>query len=325
MGSKEGFLQDFAREMEDDESDIKDVRLMGSDGGYVHATKAILAIRNPFFRRMFYGNFKESSQDCDFVELNYCTPVLRFVVAYCYTNEACFDKLFHDKQLNDDSSVVPLVQALDATNYLELPELRKCVLDKVEKCSPWKERPLAIMEELMIRGLIDEELWTSCLGELRANTDTWWSGKDATNTSIGIRDISLALLEELFDSLKEDLPAVYAVDGLKEWNETSESITEEEQLRLQKLASDIDLKSMGIQKLAHVQPCDLFSQDQLYNALVTLGRNVVEATPQELAGRARKQQMRESVPIRQQQGTTRLSYNSDCWGNPTTMHLPMNF
>ena len=77
MANKRKMPKDFVRELDDDDSVIKDVTLKGSDGGRVSATKAVLSIRSPVFRRMFYGDFQESSNDCDSVELNYPAPVLR--------------------------------------------------------------------------------------------------------------------------------------------------------------------------------------------------------------------------------------------------------
>jgi hypothetical protein len=76
--------------------------------------------------------------------------------------------------------------------------------------------------------------------------------------------ISFALLETIFRSLKDKIPVLVAVKALKEWNRTHDSVTEEEQSWLQKLADDIDLKSIRIHRLARVQPCPLFTQNRLY-------------------------------------------------------------
>ena len=85
---------DLLSALEDDESDgFKDVTLIGSDGGRVSATKAVLAIRSPVFRKMFFGEFREASAKCDSVQMNYSAVVLNIVVKYCYTDEIDLDTI----------------------------------------------------------------------------------------------------------------------------------------------------------------------------------------------------------------------------------------
>ena len=258
--------EDFARELKDDDSVIKDVTLIGSDGGRVPAAKAILAIRSPVFRRMFYGDFRESSADCDSVKLDYPASVLKCVVEYCYTSVLCNESFLRSGGLKGDATVVKLVQILDAANYLELSELSKIASDELH-CYPGSS--CVIMQELTIRGGIGGELWSYCMEDVKKYPNSCLFPTRGNNA--GIRGISFLLLETIFRSLKDKLPADVAVRALKEWNETHDSVTEEERSRLQELADAIDLKSIEIHKLAKVQPCPLFTQDRLYKAFVALG------------------------------------------------------
>jgi hypothetical protein len=262
--------EDFARELKDDDSVIKDVILIGSDGGRVPAAKAILAIRSPVFRRMFYGNFCESSSDCNSVKMDYPTSVLTNVVEYCYTS-GTYDK--KGSEVLSDELAVELVRILDAANYLELSELRKTTLHRVlESNSRWSNS-CAIMQELMVRGGIGGELWSACMKRVeKVPRCCFFPGGPKTNS--GICGISFPLLETIFQSLKDKLPADFAVRALKEWNETHDSVAEEERSRLQQLADAVDLKSMEIRDLAKVQPCPLFTKDRLYEAFVALGKKV---------------------------------------------------
>eukprot|EP00562_Extubocellulus_spinifer_P008705 CAMPEP_0178507160 /NCGR_PEP_ID=MMETSP0696-20121128/20072_1 /TAXON_ID=265572 /ORGANISM="Extubocellulus spinifer, Strain CCMP396" /LENGTH=462 /DNA_ID=CAMNT_0020136631 /DNA_START=35 /DNA_END=1423 /DNA_ORIENTATION=- len=62
-----------------------DVTLVGSDGGRVQATRAILVMRSRVFERMLMGDFKEGG--CDEIEMAYSSVVVGYVVEYCYSDE----------------------------------------------------------------------------------------------------------------------------------------------------------------------------------------------------------------------------------------------
>lgn len=97
-------------ELVDDESVIKDVKLIGSDGRYVMAAKAILTIQSPVFRRMFYGNVREAYTRCDSVELDFCTPVLQIMVLFSYTREIRLSLLPEDMKDLNRSALVALLE-----------------------------------------------------------------------------------------------------------------------------------------------------------------------------------------------------------------------
>lgn len=148
------------RELLDDESVIKDVELVGSDGGSTMASKAILAIQSPVFRRMFYGSFREADQSCDRVYLDFSTEVLWAVVSYCYTNRMDFDwsPLLDKEELGllSDAMAISLVRVREAANYFELPKLH-------EKITEILVRPVKGLDCYKFKTTVKKELQT--LGE----------------------------------------------------------------------------------------------------------------------------------------------------------------
>lgn len=171
------------RELEDDESPMKDVALIGSDGGRAMATKAILAVQSPFFRRMFFGDFKEAS--CDSVTLSYPGEILQWVVTFCYTGEWPSGR-FWDKDKSDfflgartDNEALArlLVRLREASDYFELTRLH------TEISLFLKSPPLyidcfkisfVVMDELRSLGETDGDLWTKCEKDMEKLTDLYF-------------------------------------------------------------------------------------------------------------------------------------------------------
>ena len=282
MGSNKE--SDFTRELEDEESLIKDVKLVGSDGGFVRATKAILAIRSPVFHRMFYGNFQESSKDCGAVRLHYSTPVLRVVIQYCYTDAPNFLSLAErskdgqrqvTNQIGDDYAV-ELFQLLDAADYLEMTTLKDLVHQHAHYNLYWDTVIFAIVKELLNTDSTESELWLQCLERLIAD-ERLWSFYPSTGGRAGIAGLSILHLEKLFEALDRKRIALALVKGLKLWQEAHPSCTKEERERLQKLADTIDLQCIPIQELSRLRPCSLFSMERLYKALSKVGKKVKPA------------------------------------------------
>lgn len=231
---------------------IRDVTLVGSDGGRIWATKAVLAVRSPVFCRIF----RESSKnDCECVQLDYPAPVLRAIVAYCYTNEARLERWVCFRgdgtcYVWSDASAVALVQVLDAAKYLELSELVQATLDSFREHT-WL-CTCAILQELLVRGWKGEKFWLTCMAHVKTEPIQCLPGI--------VQASSLLLLETLWESLREKLSPDLTAEVLQLWYEAHGSlISEEERSRLQKLADTIDLQSMGIRKLSKLQPCPLFS------------------------------------------------------------------
>jgi len=161
----------FKRELEDDESPMKDVALVGSDGGRVKAAKNILAMHSPFFRHMFFGNFKEAS--CDSVTLSYPSEILRWVVTFCYIGEwpkeTFWDEdksgFFLGARSDNEAQARLLVRLRDASDYFELTLLH-CEISLVLKSPPLYidcfKISFVVMDELRSLGETDGDLWSKC-------------------------------------------------------------------------------------------------------------------------------------------------------------------
>ena len=101
---------DMVRALEEDDA-MKDVTLIGSDGGRVSASKTVLAIRSPVFKRMFYGNFQEA--ESAEVPMDYTSGVLQVIVNYCYMDVFDLDVIMSaDEDAVDmtDKEAVAMVQ-----------------------------------------------------------------------------------------------------------------------------------------------------------------------------------------------------------------------
>lgn len=264
--STQGLWKDLRSELYDADSVIKDVSLVGTDGGHVPAAKAILAMRSPVFRKMFYGEFKEASGDCDSVEMNYPADVLGGVVSYCYVGIPSLNK---STKLTDEDAAT-YVQARDAAIYLELEEF------KIGMSQILNNRRFgsvcAIMQELMIREGTDGDLFLKCVSWLKLSPRKCLLPSSSCNA--GIRGCSFPLLKIIFELIGGVVPAYTAVEVLISWTETHDAATTEEQSELQELADSIDLNSIETCDLVQIQPCSLFQQDRLFNALVDVGKRV---------------------------------------------------
>lgn len=119
--STEISLQSVLKTLVNDE-DLSDLQLEGKDGVQVFANRAILAARSDVFRKMLYGNFKESQSSVIKIG-KYPGAVLRAIVQYCYTDDS--DMLHYE--CNDAYRAKQLVFLVDAAEYFDLGELREQV------------------------------------------------------------------------------------------------------------------------------------------------------------------------------------------------------
>ena len=157
--------KDMERELLDNDSEIKDVKLVGTDGGHVMASKAILSIHSPVFKRMFYGNFREAGKSCDSVKLEYSTSVLWGVVSYCYTNRIGY-KWFSEVEEESDAMAFNLVWIREAANFFELPKLYEDITKLLSKTVARIKRYKflkVVMTELKTLGDTEGDLWLKCV------------------------------------------------------------------------------------------------------------------------------------------------------------------
>ena len=103
----------------DDES-FHDVRLVGTDNVEVPCVKFMLASRSPFFKNMFFGEFRE--RDDDQVSLSFSSTVLKILVKYCYTNELDLDLFMEAEALSDKEAAI-LIELRAAANYFQMTEV----------------------------------------------------------------------------------------------------------------------------------------------------------------------------------------------------------
>ncbi|CAB9506386.1 expressed unknown protein [Seminavis robusta] len=303
---------DMLRALEDDANDnLKDVTLVGSDGGRVSANKAVLAIRSPVFQRMFFGNFQE--RDSDEVKMdNYPSIVLQVVVKYCYVDELDLDLIYSDDHNNNktnttantnqdeqdeeeeeevdrltDAEAVALVQVRDAANYLELFELHKTISNELGESILSTDVGLenqrkdlacvcAVLQELMARGGSDGSLFLTLLDLVETHPEPCLLPKFSTTHNQGILACSLALLERLLQS--PSVNAFVAVKALQKWNKehnqnSSEDDDDEELTQLQTIANGVQLEQLSAPQLAEIPPCSLFSMERLYKAFVSLSKS----------------------------------------------------
>jgi len=273
--------EDFIREMEDDDSVIKDVTLVGSDGGRVSATKRVLAIRSPVFRQMFNGNFQESREDCDSVQLNYPAQVLRTVVSYCSTNIIDLTYYFEDgdklySHTHSDSSAVALkklrrvvasfavalVQLRDAANYLEMYELHESVSYIFRDKNLFRYAPCFVLQELMNRGDTGGKIWKNCMEFLKEAPGTVLYMAGISRTSFPLLEIICRCMEDNIEDLK-GLHMAHIVAILNAWSKTHPFATEEQRSKLRKYADELDLQKIEIQDLSRIVPCPLFPLKRL--------------------------------------------------------------
>ena len=138
------------------DQEISDVTLQGSDGGTVHAIKAILAARSTLFRKKFYG---EKARDLAIpgekqviVFNHWDCRILHMVVEYCYTDSCSIMKV----DPSEDAARL-MAQLRVASKAFKLPGL----LDKIKQWG-WRQinrhpaLACAMVDEGMRKDDIDE-------------------------------------------------------------------------------------------------------------------------------------------------------------------------
>ena len=209
---------------------------------------------------MFFGNFRESKQDCKSVTLYYTTPVIRELVRFCYTNEVSF-------RIEDARSVKLLGVLLEAGTYFEMSELLEVAVE-------WDGQIVfVLLQELIDRGLKGGKLWGECMKKMNS----------AYVEHAGVEKISLALLETIFEECPSLRPET-RISALQLWHKGNtrkwqvsgqgrlDPATEAIKLRLQKLADETDLEGMYKGALMGLTPCPFFPLERLQKALWGLAK-----------------------------------------------------
>jgi len=139
------------------DEELSDIKIQGSDGGIIVAVKAILSVRSPVFRNLFYRPLNSTeiilSEGKDliiFKEWDCCT--LNLLVEFCYT-----DNVSAMEVKPSDYIVRVMVNLKAASKFFKLQALH----DKVEKWSSKQVRlfpalACALIDEVMKRNDIEK-------------------------------------------------------------------------------------------------------------------------------------------------------------------------
>lgn len=246
--------------------DLQDVRLVGSDGSSVGASKFVLAARSGVFRRMFFGSFQESSST-EVTMDQYPTVVLEVLVRYCYTDVLELDLVTSDDtSIASDHEAVLLWQTREAANYFELFSAHNTLTNELGESVLKDENDMgcmcALLQAMLSGGGKDEPFWQICLDVVSSYPRACLL---PTNTELtkGIQACSLELMEILMELPSLDVSV--ATKALKLWHNchSDESIFK----RVKQLSTQIPLEKMDLVELAELEPCDLFPVLRCYEAL----------------------------------------------------------
>ena len=257
-----------------EEEAFQDVTLVGTDHVDVPATKAILGIRSPVFRRMFFGGFQET--DKDRVSLNYPSLVLKVLIKYCYSDELDLDMIYSDNAgfgLTDEEAIL-MVQLRDAANYFELPDFHISISNELGESIAQKGEILcvcAVLSELFARGETEGPMWSIMMAILEADPEKCLLPQSEWNT--GILSCSLPLFCRI---MTPSVDPFVAVKSIQKWSQANPEVfqpteaTEDEKV-LQQIADAIKLDSISSTQLAQIKPCQVFPMERLYQAFVQHG------------------------------------------------------
>lgn len=109
-------IQDLLQALQDEE--MTDIALVGRDGVEVPANRFVLSARSNVLKRMFYGNFLESTSRR--IPFEYDGVILEAIVEFCCRNEVPKFRLYIHR---NSQSARRLVQLFKAADYLELTGL----------------------------------------------------------------------------------------------------------------------------------------------------------------------------------------------------------
>lgn len=275
-----------------DEEVFQDVMLTGTDHVDVPATKAVLAIRSPVFKRMFFGGFQETNGDR--VALDYPSLVLKVLVKYCYSDELDLDMIYTDNACDGltDEEAVLMVQLRDAANYFELPELHLSISNELGESICQKGENMcvcAVLSELFVRGETEGPLWTILVYILDAEPGKCLLPESEWNH--GVASCSALLL---FKILTPSVEPFAAVKAIQQWNQINSTQASTDDLAtLQKMADAVEIDSMPSNQLAQIKPCGLFAMEKLHQAFVQRGsmEQGVESTSVSLKAMTRPNQL----------------------------------
>ena len=248
-------VSDLHSHLNDD--DISDVGLIGTDGRRVVAIRSLLAMRSRFFKRLFFGRFKESQLED--VPLGYSSLVLKAVVEYCYTDEikTAFENLSFEETAR---SMVGLVAA---GNYFELGGLMQRSYRLT--CLMMDEYPAlacAVLDESVSgENCHTEELSRVALGIIRLRTES--ALLPPTTYGLGVQSLGTVAMERVMADHQIRANELVLFKCLHRWAEPGGNRL----AMAQRLATKIDFAKVAPSDLATtVAESSLVSTDVLLAA-----------------------------------------------------------
>lgn len=199
-------LSDINSLLNDD--DVTDIVLVPEDSENetitsVPAIRAILAARSPVFRRMLYGEFRETqsnSQESVEVRLDYSGRVLELLVEFCFTDQ--LGSLSSDGGASSGGTRITLEEKArlltnlsGAAHYFDIPKLEGDI--KVQLNSMMLDHPslaCAILDESS-KMLSGEELGIIAMDRIRARPKAallHWNNGGGTSGSVSPTFASIA-------------------------------------------------------------------------------------------------------------------------------------
>ena len=172
--------------------DASEVSYIGTIGREVPTIKSILAARSPVFRRMLYGDFRETRARNDDdgvlrVKLEYSSSVLRLLVEFCFTDkldslegesEDAEDGDSSDSRCTDDekdafsapslSNTARLLTSLSAAaHYFDIPKLEYDISSRLDEImSKHPSLSCVVLDEA--HKIMQEDLCSVALERIRA-------------------------------------------------------------------------------------------------------------------------------------------------------------
>jgi hypothetical protein len=239
---------------------FNDVCLTGVDGGSIQASRTILSMRSQFFKRMFFGDFRESHLVN--VPLLFRSSTLEHIVQYCYSDEVGADS-------NDARGMVRLRSAAD---FFGLPNLHYATTDRLVSLVVAKPGlACTVLDELSALGEAGGKFSEIVLGVIQA------LGRAALlpDGELGICACSPSVLATILSEEVVGTNDALIVSCLRRWEtrkhedeETPELVVVGEDHRTigREISSRVRLSSIAPSALADLLRSDLFNRDQVYEA-----------------------------------------------------------
>jgi hypothetical protein len=254
--------------LEDEDICPRDVNLQGTDGGKVSASRFLLSARSKVFRKMLFGDFKESTSTV--IPLNYSSNTIRRIVRYCYT-----DEMMEPLESCSEEKVRDMVRLRCAAHFFELEDLEdKIIMVISNHMAKYPSLACAVLDESSAKGEADGVLTEIALGIIGLRAEESLLPADASHEG-GVLVLSASVLESILTSQEIAADNFMKYRSLQRWSgetvsdgsqELSCQEQEERSTVAKELAKSIDFHLIQASDLAGMAGSKLVTKDQLYDA-----------------------------------------------------------